>query len=103
VRFRDCDLTGLRIIDCIIGDGVISGDFDRLVVNDVDVSDFVRDELDRRQPERVLLRSLGTAQDHRDTWAAPWTTQGGQRGGRSWPSRTHRGAVSVDDVRQVVS
>jgi len=70
VRFRDCDLTGLRIIDCIIGDGVISGDFDRLVVNDVDVTDFVRNELDRREPERMLVRSLNTAQDHRDTWAA---------------------------------
>ena len=70
VSLRDCDLTGLRIIDCIIGDGVISGDIDRLVVNDVDVTDFVRLELDRRQPERVLVRSMSTAQDHRDTWAA---------------------------------
>jgi DinB superfamily/Pentapeptide repeats (8 copies) len=70
VTFRDCDLTGLQIIDSIIGDGVISGDFDRLVVNDVDVTDFVQTELDRRQPERVLVRSLSTAQDYRDTWAA---------------------------------
>ena len=70
VTFRDCDLTGLRIIDCIIGDGVISGDFDRLVVNDVDVTDLVQTELDRRQPERVLVRSLRTARDYRDTWAA---------------------------------
>jgi hypothetical protein len=70
VRFRDCDLTGLQVIDCIIGDGVISGDLDSLVVNDVDVTHFVRTELDRRQPERVLVRSLSTAQHHRDTWAA---------------------------------
>ncbi len=70
VSIRDCDLTGLRIVDCTLGEAVVSGDFTELVVNDVDVTEYVRSELDRRQPERVLVRSLRTAQDHRDTWAA---------------------------------
>ncbi len=70
VIIRDCDLTGLQIVDCILGEAVVSGDFTQLVVNDVDVTAYVQSELDRRQPERVLVRSLRMAQDHRDTWAA---------------------------------
>jgi len=42
-------------------------------VNDVDVTDFVRDELDRRQPERVRIRALRSATEPqadevRDLW-----------------------------------
>jgi hypothetical protein len=70
VTIRDCDVTGLQIVDCILGEAVVSGDFTRLIVNDVDVTAYVESELDRRQPERVLVRSLRTAEDHRGTWAA---------------------------------
>lgn len=70
VIIRDCDLTGLQIVDSILGEAEISGDFSKLVVNDIDVTEYVQAELDRRQPERVLVRSLRTAQDHRDAWAA---------------------------------
>lgn len=70
VTIRDCDLTGLQIVDCILGEAVVSGDFTHLVVNDVDVTAYVQSELDRRQRERVRVRSLRTAQDHRNTWAA---------------------------------
>jgi hypothetical protein len=70
ITVRDCDLTGVQIVDCILGDAVVSGDFTRLVVNDIDVTAYVSSELDRRQPERALVRSLRGAQDHRDAWAA---------------------------------
>lgn len=70
VTIRDCDVTGLRFVDCVLGEAVVSGDFAQLVVSDVDVTAYVQSELDRRQPERVLVRSLRSAQDHRDTWAA---------------------------------
>jgi hypothetical protein len=70
VTIRDCDLTGLQIVDCILGEAVVSGDFSQLLVNDVDVTAYVQAELDRRQPERVRVRSLRGAKDHRDTWAA---------------------------------
>ena len=70
ITVRDCDLTGLQIVDCILGDAVVAGDFTRLVVNDVDVTAYVSAELDRRQPERIRVRSLRGARDHHDTWAA---------------------------------
>lgn len=70
VVFRDCDLDGVRIVDCFLGDAVVSGEIERLVVNDVDVTGFVRDQLDLRQPERRLVRELGTVRSHQDTWAA---------------------------------
>lgn len=70
VVMRDCDLTGMQIVDCVLGDAAVSGDFTQLMVNDVDVTRYVQSELDRRQPERILVRSLRTAQDHRDTWTA---------------------------------
>jgi hypothetical protein len=39
-------------------------------VNDFDVTEFVEGELDRRHPERVQLRAVRTADDHRATWDA---------------------------------
>jgi hypothetical protein len=38
------------------------------VVDDVDVTDFVNAELDRRYPERVQLRLIATADDYRAMW-----------------------------------
>ena len=69
--FRDCDLTGVKIASCVIDDVRING-FDgragRVIVDDVDVTEFVDAELDRRHPERTKLRSLATADVHRELW-----------------------------------
>ena len=70
-RFRDCDLSGVRIASSQVDDLKITG-FDgragKVVVDDVDVTDFVNGELDRRYPERVQLRLTATADDYRAMW-----------------------------------
>ncbi|MDA1367816.1 DinB family protein [Glycomyces algeriensis] len=69
--FRDCDLSRVRITGSAIPALRVSGhagEIDRLMVNDVDVTDFVRDELDRRSPERVALRAARTPDDFRSMW-----------------------------------
>ena len=70
-RFRDCDLSGVRIASSQVDDLRING-FDgragKVVVDDVDVTDFVNAELDRRYPERVQLRLIATADDYRAMW-----------------------------------
>ena len=75
--FRDCDLRGAKITDSWLVDVDISGLIGNLRVNDVDVTDFVEAELDRRRPERVLVREARTADDYRTAWAAverAWAT-----------------------------
>jgi uncharacterized damage-inducible protein DinB len=71
VRFRDCDLRGASITSCAV-DGLRVDGFDgaagRVVVDGVDVSAYVAAELDRRHPERVQLRAVRTADDHRAMW-----------------------------------
>ena len=66
--FRDCDLRKVRVTDCWLGDVQLSGLVDRLVVNDVDVTGYVEGQLDKRHPERVPLRAMRTAADHRAMW-----------------------------------
>ncbi|SDE02438.1 DinB family protein [Glycomyces harbinensis] len=69
--FRDCDLSRVRITASAIPELRVSGhagEIDRFVVNDVDVTAFVRDELDRRHPERVQLRAVRTPDDYRSMW-----------------------------------
>jgi uncharacterized damage-inducible protein DinB len=39
-----------------------------VVVNDIDVTDYVESELDKRYPERVQLREVTTVEDHRAMW-----------------------------------
>ncbi|GAA1018696.1 MULTISPECIES: DinB family protein [Amycolatopsis] len=56
-EFRECDLTGARLIGVVLQDAVIDGLVSNLVVNGVEVSEYVEAELDRRHPVRVLLRS----------------------------------------------
>jgi uncharacterized damage-inducible protein DinB len=46
----------------------VSGLVGNFVVNDVDVTEFVAAELDRRHPERVQLRQMRTADDYRAMW-----------------------------------
>jgi hypothetical protein len=67
-RFVDCDLTGVKIIDGALLGVDISGYVDGLVVNGVDVTDYVSSELDRRHPERVQLREIESADGFRAMW-----------------------------------
>ncbi|GAA1107335.1 DinB family protein [Kribbella jejuensis] len=56
-EFRECDLTGARLIGVVMQDAVIDGLVTNLVVNGVEVTGYVEAELDRRYPVRVLIRS----------------------------------------------
>jgi hypothetical protein len=67
-NFRDCDLRQVKITDSWLTDVRVSGLVGSFVVNDVDVTAFVEAELDRRHPERVQLRQMRTADDHRAMW-----------------------------------
>ena len=66
--FRDCDLSGVRITGSRVADLRVSGYGGAVVVNDVDVTGFVTAELDRRYPERLQLRGMGTADEYRVMW-----------------------------------
>ncbi|WP_238335203.1 DinB family protein [Kribbella amoyensis] len=57
VEFRECDLTGARLIGVVLQDAVIDGLVTNLVVNGVEVTEYVEAELDRRHPVRMLIRS----------------------------------------------
>jgi hypothetical protein len=69
---RDSDLREARIASSWV-DGMRITGFDgaagALYVDDVEVTDYVAAELDRRYPERVQLRSVTSADDHRAMWA----------------------------------
>jgi hypothetical protein len=66
---RSCNLEGLRVVDSLIVDVDISGEIDHLVVNDVDVTEYVQQELERRYPHRVQLRTMQSSDDFRAMWA----------------------------------
>lgn len=66
--FRDCNLRKVKIADSVLVDVNISGIVGRFFVNDVDVTEFVEAELDRRHPERVQLRAMRTADDYHAMW-----------------------------------
>jgi hypothetical protein len=68
ITIRDCDVSGLKIADCLAHGVYLSGQLERVVVNDVDVTDYVQAELDRRFPERATLRTLRTPDDYRTLW-----------------------------------
>lgn len=70
LEIRDCEVSGLKIVDCYGADVSLGGDFERLVVNDVDVTAYVEGELDRHHPTRVLARDATTADDYRAAWDA---------------------------------
>ena len=67
-RFTDCDLTGVTIRDGWLVNVNISGYLRNVMVNGVDVTDFVNAELDRQHPERVQFREGQTADDIRALW-----------------------------------
>jgi hypothetical protein len=68
---RDSDVRGLRIVASSVDDVVINGHegVGRVVVDDVEVTAFVRAELDRRNPERVLIREMRSLDEVRAAWA----------------------------------
>ncbi len=56
-EFRECDLSNTRLIGVVMQDAVIDGLVTNLVVNGVEVMEYVEAELDRRHPVRRLIRS----------------------------------------------
>ena len=70
LEIRDCETSGLKIVDCYGSDIHLGGDFGRIVVNDVDVTAYVEGELDRQHPVRVLARDASTPEDYRAAWDA---------------------------------
>ena len=65
LEIRDCEVSGLKIVDCYGSDVYLGGDFERVVVNDVDVTSYVSAELDRQHPTRVLARDAVSPDDYR--------------------------------------
>jgi hypothetical protein len=89
--FRDCNLSGLKVVDCWVVDAHIGGFIRNLFVNDVDVTELVEAELERRHPERVQLRQMKTADDYR----AMWDTIDGL-----WSTAVDRARALPEPVRQ---
>jgi hypothetical protein len=56
-EFRDVNLTKARVLDAVLIDAELSGLITGMTVNDVEVAPLIQAELDRRHPERVLLRA----------------------------------------------
>ncbi|WP_151084355.1 DinB family protein [Nocardioides cynanchi] len=56
-EFRECVLSNARLIGVVMDDAEIDGLVSNLVVNGVEVSGYVEQELDRRHPVRLLIRS----------------------------------------------
>ena len=74
-EFRECGLDRVRMVGVSMRDAVIEGEVVNLVVNGVEVGAYVEEELDRRHPERPLLRSADPA-ELREGWRrlqADWT------------------------------
>jgi DinB superfamily len=56
-EFRECLMSNTRLIGVVMQDAEIDGLVTNLVVNGVEVTDYVEAELDRRHPVRLLIRS----------------------------------------------
>ncbi len=63
-RVRSAYLDGVRMTGVEVPDLEIHGEIGRLVVNGVDVTAHVEAELDRRMPERALMRPTSVAGFH---------------------------------------
>jgi hypothetical protein len=66
--FREADLSGVRMHGVLLIGADIDGAINGLRVNGVEVAPLIEAELNRRYPERALLRST-TPQGLRDGWA----------------------------------
>lgn len=67
-RLHNVYLPGARLTGVVLQDAVIDGDVRGLVVNGVDVAPLVEAELDRRHPDRALMRPTDA-----DGFRAAWT------------------------------
>lgn len=67
-KFTDCDMSNVKVVDGWLVNVNISGYVQNLVVNGIDVTDFVATEFDKRHPERVQFRQAETADDCRALW-----------------------------------
>jgi hypothetical protein len=67
-RLRDVGLRDVKVVDSHVDGLDISGYVDSLVVNGVEVAGFVEEELNRRHPERAMLRPQ-SAEAAREAWA----------------------------------
>jgi hypothetical protein len=70
LEIRDCEASGLKIVDCYGSDVYVGGSFERVVVNDVDVTSYVEAELDRQHPARTMARDAASIEDYRAAWDA---------------------------------
>ena len=71
IEIRDCFLTDAKIVGSVVNGLRVSGHAGRaeqVFVDDVEVTAFVASELDKRFPERVRLRQVTAADDHRALW-----------------------------------
>jgi hypothetical protein len=66
-EFRECDLSGARLVGVVMQDVEIDGLVTNLTVNGVEVMPYVEAELDRRYPVRLLIRSDDPV-DLRQAW-----------------------------------
>jgi len=67
-RFDGTDLTGAVFRDVDLSGATITGLISGLTINEVEVEPLITAELDRRHPERILLRSDDT-DDLRQGWS----------------------------------
>ena len=79
-EFRECDLSGARLVGVVMQNVEIDGLVTNLTVNGVEVMPYVEAELDRRHPERAKLRPTD-ADGFREAWAVIE---------RSWPPTVER-------------
>ncbi len=61
-EFRECVLDRARLVGVVMQDAQIDGLITNLVINGVEVSNYVEAELDRRHPVRLLIRSQDPAE-----------------------------------------
>ncbi|MGN6752864.1 MAG: DinB family protein [Intrasporangium sp.] len=66
-EFRECDLSGARLVGVVMQNVEIDGLVTNLTVNGVEVMPYVEAELDRRHPVRLLIRS-DEPDDLRKAW-----------------------------------
>jgi hypothetical protein len=75
-EFRECMMSNTRLIGVVMQDAEIDGLVTNLVVNGIEVTGYVEQELDRLHPVRLLIRSDDPA-ELREGWrvlCADWAT-----------------------------
>ena len=106
-EFRESDLTRARFVGVVMQDAEIDGLVTNLVVNGVEVAQYVEAELDRRHPVRLSIRSDAPA-DLREGWQrlrADWVATAERV--RSMPENSEHAGVDgewsmVETLRHLV-